>query len=70
MDNNIKYRSKLCYHYIRGNCKLGEKCQFAHGTKFLRKKKNIISNKSSEYCEVCKIDESSNYLILDHCTNR
>jgi hypothetical protein len=29
------YKTKMCWHYLNGNCKFGNSCSFAHGEKDL-----------------------------------
>lgn len=49
--NKDKIKTRLCKHYLAGFCKLGEKCNFAHGIKFLRKPICIRTKKSSSIKE-------------------
>ena len=35
--NLVKYKSAQCKHFLKGSCKRGESCTFAHGANDLKK---------------------------------
>ena len=56
-----KFKTAICWNYLSGNCKFGEKCDFAHGKEDIREfnptKGKDLTSKCTDTSEnsLCKL---------------
>lgn len=50
-DFRRKYKTEICRFYESGNCKFGDNCAFAHGSKEVQEKTHLPDNYKTKKCK-------------------
>ncbi len=60
INTEFKYKTTICNHFLKGECKLGEKCRFAHGSKDKKTKKFKLFNDFDKIYDVDNVKNNQN----------